>query len=250
MAINENIEMSPPFNPIELREAWLKLAAALVRHHGDGVPVADCRRETGKSVFYPRQVPEISIAAREVRQKVMEARRDAHEKSIAFRKAAAEEALKKSRAREAMRIEKNASNENSIKCLKILANAPLPANRRRWSVRQINETVSFLTGIPVDVILSDNRTREVVPTRQAAFYYCVKKLHISLPEIGKHMGKDHTSVLHGARKHCATHGVPYPRDTSDGPKGTVYFIHSNRKTGKLVATTREGSKAWRQANGL
>jgi chromosomal replication initiation ATPase DnaA len=35
---------------------------------------------------------------------------------------------------------------------------------------------------------------------------------MSLPQIGRRLGgRDHTTVLHGIRRHCELNGLPYPR---------------------------------------
>jgi chromosomal replication initiator protein len=48
----------------------------------------------------------------------------------------------------------------------------------------------------------DRRTRAVrmARIRQIAFYLCRTHTTCSLPEIGRVFGRDHTTVLHGARR--------------------------------------------------
>jgi hypothetical protein len=46
-------------------------------------------------------------------------------------------------------------------------------------------------------IRSNRRTKEIAFARQAVMYWAVRMTGLSLPEIGRLMGKDHTSVLHG-----------------------------------------------------
>jgi len=51
-------------------------------------------------------------------------------------------------------------------------------------------------------LLSPRRDREVVRARHEAFWRCKHETTMSLPEIGRRFGgRDHTTVLHGIRKH-------------------------------------------------
>lgn len=49
-------------------------------------------------------------------------------------------------------------------------------------------------------IFSDRRNRDIVFARQFVMYWAVRRTSLSLPQIGKKIGgRDHTTVLHGAR---------------------------------------------------
>lgn len=53
-------------------------------------------------------------------------------------------------------------------------------------------------------LLSSRRDRPLVAARHEAMYRMSKETSMSLPAIGRRMGnKDHTTVLHGIRKHKA-----------------------------------------------
>lgn len=69
------------------------------------------------------------------------------------------------------------------------------------SVERIQQAVAEHFGVERSDILSARRTREVVRPRQVAMYLSKKLTLKSLPELGRRFGgRDHTTVLHGARK--------------------------------------------------
>ena len=73
--------------------------------------------------------------------------------------------------------------------------------RRDLDVEQIIETVAQAFGIPVERMLSRERTRQVALPRQIAMYLLREEAHISLPQIGKALGgRDHTTVMYGCDK--------------------------------------------------
>lgn len=64
----------------------------------------------------------------------------------------------------------------------------------------INE-VSRYFNIPVEKIMGDRKTADIVLPRQIAMYIIREKTSLSLPEIGKALGgKNHTTVLHSINK--------------------------------------------------
>ena len=64
-------------------------------------------------------------------------------------------------------------------------------------------------GVTTDDIRGVSRKVEFVRARQEAVYEIKKRLHMSLPLIGKVIGnKDHTTVLHGIRKHAKINNLP------------------------------------------
>lgn len=78
--------------------------------------------------------------------------------------------------------------------------APLAEKRRRW--RTILDEVSDKHSIPVADIVRKNRSPLVVVARHEAMYRIRNETPLSLPEIGMRLGgRDHTTVLHGARRH-------------------------------------------------
>lgn len=71
---------------------------------------------------------------------------------------------------------------------------------REISIDYIQKIVSDYFKIPVDVINSKTRKREIVQARQIAMYFSKKYTKSSLATIGIHCGnKDHATVLHACR---------------------------------------------------
>lgn len=58
--------------------------------------------------------------------------------------------------------------------------------------------------IPVSLIKSQRRSRDIVLARQFIMYWAVRTTNLSLPQIGKLMGgRDHTTVLHGKKAYVS-----------------------------------------------
>lgn len=71
---------------------------------------------------------------------------------------------------------------------------------REISIDYIQKVVSDYFDIPVDIINSKTRKREIVQARQIAMYFSKKYTSSSLAAIGVHCGnKDHATVLHACR---------------------------------------------------
>jgi chromosomal replication initiator protein len=71
---------------------------------------------------------------------------------------------------------------------------------REISIDYIQKVVSDYFSIPVDVVNSKTRKREIVQARQIAMYFSKKYTKSSLATIGIHCGnKDHATVLHACR---------------------------------------------------
>ena len=60
--------------------------------------------------------------------------------------------------------------------------------------------ISFVSGIPEDAIMTQNRARGLVLSRHVYFYIAREKLGLKLAEIGEVFGCDHTTVIHGLNK--------------------------------------------------
>lgn len=60
--------------------------------------------------------------------------------------------------------------------------------------------VSKFYGIEPDTIRSTSRRKEALVPRQVAMYLIREKIGLSLPEIGREFGKDHTTVMNAIRK--------------------------------------------------
>jgi chromosomal replication initiator protein len=61
-----------------------------------------------------------------------------------------------------------------------------------------NTAASF--GFSVDDVLSASRRQPLVLCRQVAMYLCRELTDLSLPKIGEHFNRDHTTVLHSVEK--------------------------------------------------
>lgn len=71
---------------------------------------------------------------------------------------------------------------------------------REISIDYIQKVVSDYFNIPIDMINSKTRKREIVQARQIAMYFSKKYTKSSLATIGIHCGnKDHATVLHACR---------------------------------------------------
>ena len=85
----------------------------------------------------------------------------------------------------------------------------------RQTVSNILREVAEQEGVPVGALTSPSRLRRYVRPRQLVYYRAFTECPwLSLPEIGRRIGnRDHTTVIHGIRVHCARIGVDY-RDIS------------------------------------
>lgn len=63
-------------------------------------------------------------------------------------------------------------------------------------VARVAETFGFA----VEDILGDSRSKPIVKTRQVAMFCCREFLGMTYPEIGKTMGRDHSTVMHGCKQ--------------------------------------------------
>ena len=69
------------------------------------------------------------------------------------------------------------------------------------STDEIIESVSGVFGVPVEKIMSRDRTKDVALTRQVIMYLMREEANASLPQIGQAMGgRDHTTVIHACEK--------------------------------------------------
>lgn len=65
-------------------------------------------------------------------------------------------------------------------------------------VAAIAERVAQETGVPVPFIFGTSRRQQEAHARQRVYFYAAQA-GLSLPHIGRAMGRDHTTVLHGIR---------------------------------------------------
>ena len=64
----------------------------------------------------------------------------------------------------------------------------------------IREAVSAELGVPITDLLSKKRPADVAYAREICYYLSRKLTELSLPEIGRAFGRDHSTVVHGVAK--------------------------------------------------
>jgi hypothetical protein len=71
-------------------------------------------------------------------------------------------------------------------------------------------------GVSKRTILSARRSRSISRPRQVAMFLAKELTYLSLPQIGRQFGKDHTTVIHGARKiaELVANGDPIAADVA------------------------------------
>lgn len=74
----------------------------------------------------------------------------------------------------------------------------------RATSAEIIKEVSLKHHVSVEEIVSQIRSAWVVAARFEAMYRIREERHLSWAQIGRLFGRDHTSVLHGWRKHKAS----------------------------------------------
>jgi hypothetical protein len=57
--------------------------------------------------------------------------------------------------------------------------------------------VAYAHAVPIETIVGPSRERKVVAARQHAFHVMKEKLDLGYSEIGRYMGRDHSTVMHG-----------------------------------------------------
>ena len=72
--------------------------------------------------------------------------------------------------------------------------------QRRPSVRAVLHAVSEYYNVGVGDLLSRSKRREIVRPRQVAMYLAHKYCGVSVAQLARMMGRDHTTVLHGKEK--------------------------------------------------
>lgn len=82
--------------------------------------------------------------------------------------------------------------------------APPPSRPDPFRWRSIIEEVAQKHGVLMSDMRSVRRGRPLVAARHEAMWRMRNETSMSLPEIGRRLGgRDHTTVLHGIRKHEA-----------------------------------------------
>jgi hypothetical protein len=75
----------------------------------------------------------------------------------------------------------------------------VPMSGRKW--KRILAEVAIEHGIPPVLILGKQRQRQIMAARHHAIYRMSQETDMSLAEIGRHMGRDHSTVISGIRAH-------------------------------------------------
>lgn len=91
----------------------------------------------------------------------------------------------------------------------------IPISGRRW--KRILAEVAIEHGIPPALILGKQRQRLIMAARHHAMYRMSQETDMSLAEIGRHMGRDHTTVISGIKAHLRRQA-----GSSHSPLSTVF----------------------------
>lgn len=86
---------------------------------------------------------------------------------------------------------------------------PEPDLPHSW--RFIATTTAAKHRLTLADLLGPVKIRRISNARQEAFYRIGHETNLSLPQIGERMHRDHTTVLHGIRKHAERFGLPNRR---------------------------------------
>jgi len=71
------------------------------------------------------------------------------------------------------------------------------------TIRDIEQAVCQRFHLTVEQMRGPCRLRKIARPRQMAMYLCRELTQASLPQIGRHFQRDHTTVLHAQRKVAA-----------------------------------------------
>ena len=84
-------------------------------------------------------------------------------------------------------------------------------SRPRRSAEEITADVAVAHGVTVEAMCGPRRTRRVANARFEAWFLLRTKRAMSYAQIAKRFGnRDHTTILHGIRRYCQVHGLPFP----------------------------------------
>ncbi|EFL88307.1 helix-turn-helix domain-containing protein [Ahrensia sp. R2A130] len=120
--------------------------------------------------------------ARQLRLKRMKEQQETQRRELAAKQAQRE-----------IQRQKEASNRNF-------------ASGLRW--QRLLAKVADKHELTVDDMLGPRRFVEIARARQEFYYRATDELGASQPQIGRWVGRDHTSVLHGIRKHAMLNDLP------------------------------------------
>jgi len=81
----------------------------------------------------------------------------------------------------------------------------------RKSFSDVLKEFSKEAGVPMRTILGRRRHRWIVELRRAFLWRAAHECpHLSIADIGRRAGVDHTTVLHALKRYSAINGLPYP----------------------------------------
>lgn len=86
----------------------------------------------------------------------------------------------------------------------------VPKPARKPGSRRGREIVAELARerqVPLNTLLSQRRLKELVAVRHEAMWRLYEETSLSLPQIGRLMKRDHTTVIHGILKHKERMGL-------------------------------------------
>jgi len=67
------------------------------------------------------------------------------------------------------------------------------------TMRDVEKAVSLKFNLPLDDLRGTCRARYCARPRQIAMFLCREMTSNSMPRVGRHFGRDHTTVLHAVR---------------------------------------------------
>lgn len=169
----------------------------------------------------PGSIGETQARMREIGERQAAAARRQAERE-ADRQAAARAQLSE-RARAALEAAERAKDEKQSKdherraAAQALAAALLRGEAPDVAVREIIAAITTAFGLTAAALVGRSRCQDVVRARFAAIHAVRRaKPHLSLPQIGRAFGRDHTTILNALRK-MERDGVPQP-PAADGPR--------------------------------
>ena len=82
----------------------------------------------------------------------------------------------------------------------------------RRTFQQVLVDVSRETDVPVKIILGKRRQKFIVEARRYFWHRVASECpHLSIADIARRSGCDHTSVLHGLKRYAQANGLPHAR---------------------------------------
>lgn len=81
-------------------------------------------------------------------------------------------------------------------------------SRPQWKL--IAKEICAKYKVDFEDVCSEKRHKHLVLIRQEIFYRIRTDLGMSYPEIGKRFNKDHSTIIHGVRKHAARLRLEFP----------------------------------------